>query len=57
MNTVILWSCLSFGKMTHEGEVLPGDMIVNKIATGILHEISLLSNLDIRNLEEENGRD
>ena len=56
MTIVTFWSCLSFGKVSHSG-VEKGDMIQNKIATGILHEISLLSNLDIRNLEEENGRD
>jgi len=49
----VIWSCLNFGKCVAESEINVGDPIINKISPGVLHEITLLSGLDIPDLEAE----
>ncbi len=52
LDTKIIWACVNFGVMIHE-PVDVGDMIQSKIADGVLHEICLISNLDIPNIGEK----
>jgi len=52
MTVKTLWTCPNFGKTVAGEEIFAGDPIVNRIAHGVLHEICLLGDLDIPDLDE-----
>lgn len=49
----ILWACTNFGVTATEEDIFAGEPIRNEIAHGVLHEICLISKLDIPNLERD----
>lgn len=47
-----IWQCVSFGTTVSKEEIYEGEPVQVKLPIGILHEICLLSNLDIPDLED-----
>lgn len=48
----VVWTCPSFGISINEEPIKMGDMITTKMPTGILHEICLVDDLDMPDLEQ-----
>ena len=53
MDIAIEWVCLNFARTVLSRDVCAGEPIVRKWTNDILHEICLLSDLDIPDLEKE----
>jgi len=46
-----IWECTSFGESVYEGNITMGESVCRELARGILHEICLVSDLNIMDLE------
>ena len=53
----IIWSCPSFDTFVNSERIYKGDMIAYAPARGVLHEICLVTKLDIPDLDEEKSND